>query len=108
MTDQHYHDTDSAETGHCTGCGRTDLGSRFCIVSPDDGDVFGPYDRREIRAAMLDDLCDPDIATPTEATEYRAMTIDSLIDEYQDTTGAEIRVMSEPTDEWRQEVATDG
>lgn len=24
-TPQHYHDTDSAETGFCTGCGRTDL-----------------------------------------------------------------------------------
>lgn len=86
---------------------------RWVIVDSEDGlDVFGPYDLTELRAAMLEDLIiqvgDEDDTPEAEAAEYRAMETHSLIDEYTGTTGTQIVVISGPTAEWRQEVATNG
>lgn len=81
---------------------------RFVIVEPDDGDVFGPYNKAELRMAMLEDLIqrdgDEDDTPEHEAAEYRAMTTESLFDEYVSTTGCDIRIISSPTAEWRRSV----
>lgn len=76
---------------------------RWVIV--DDGDAFGPYSERELRTAMLEDLCDPEISTPLERIEYQAMTTQSLMQEYVGINDTQIIHISEPTPEWRQEVA---
>ena len=81
---------------------------RFVIVDLDEYEVYGPYDERELRASMLEDLCDPEVSTKMEIMQYQAMTTESLLVEYQDTTGTRISRISEPTSEWRQEVATNG
>lgn len=77
---------------------------RYVLVDMDDYEVYGPYNERELRAAMLEDLCDPEVSKPLERIEYQAMTTEALLAEYQDMTGTRISRISEPTDEWRQEV----
>lgn len=72
---------------------------RFAIVEPEEQEVFGPYTEHELRMAMLDDLIgggDLDDDPRAEWAEYMAMTTDSLIDEYIQTTDCNVVVVNEP------------